>query len=236
MRLAVGIIVLLIVAPVLLASGLQADTSRSAYVIDDFEADTPGRWPNKWKFLSSKQRRFEPLGQFMSEKERFFIVEEGGNKFVRAYTEGEAQRISIPAMSIDWNLTEYPRLAWRWRARKLPQGAGEDKVNDAGGAVYVSFAKTDWLGRPYSIKYTYSSSLPAGTVVSTGNVKNIVVSTRTGGTGRWIEVERDVVEDYQRVFGSEPPAEPFTITLWSDSDDTKSVAEVDFDDITLLKK
>ncbi|MEX0747553.1 MAG: DUF3047 domain-containing protein, partial [Rhodothermales bacterium] len=174
--------------------------------------------------------------QFMAEKEKFFIVEEDGNKFLRGYTEGEAQRISIPATSIDWNLKEYPQISWRWRARKLPEGAREDKVNDAGAAVYVSFAKTDWLGRPYSIKYTYSSSLPTGTVVSTGNVKIIVVSTGASGKGMWVEVKRDVVEDYRRVFRSEPPSEPFTITLWSDSDDTKSVAEVDFDDITLLKR
>ena len=47
-------------------------------------------------------------------------------------------------------------------------------------------------------------------------------------------VERDVVADYERVFGKKPSAQPHLITLWSDSNDTESVAEVDFDNIMLL--
>jgi hypothetical protein len=66
-------------------------------------------------------------------------------------------------------------------------------------------------------------------------VKIIVVSSGRNGIGEWESVERDVVDDYDRLFGGDPPDEPFTITLWSDSDDTKSVGEVDFDDIRLVK-
>jgi len=213
----------------------HADTTETV-VLEDFESDRPGELPKKWRFLSSRERRFKPLEPFMRPTEKFTVLSEDGNNFLRAFTQGEAQRISLPHASVDWVLTKYPVLQWDWRARRLPEGAREDKVNDSGGAVYVSFAKKDWLGRPLSIKYVYSTGLPEGTVVSTGNVKVIVASSGLDGTGRWKTVMRDVTEDFRRVFGGDPPDEPFTITLWSDSDNTNTVAEVDFDNIALVAR
>lgn len=211
------------------------DSTNAEVILDDFESDTPGKWPSRWRFLASRDREFRPLGSIMNENEKFYVVAERGNKFVRGYTKGEAQRISLPSSSLQWSLSHYPVLSWDWRALQLPEGASEDTLNDVGGAVYVSFSRTDWLGRPLSIKYTYSSSLPVGTTISTGNVKIIVASSGADGKGRWIGIERDVVADYRRVFGGEPPDEPYTITLWSDSDDTRSIGEVDFDNFKLKR-
>lgn len=204
-------------------------------VVEDFESDTPGEWPSRWRFLASRDREFRPLAQVMNDNEKFYVVAERGNQFVRGYTRGEAQRISLPANKLGWHLSNHPVLSWEWRALQLPEGASEDTLNDVGGAVYVSFSKTDWLGRPLSIKYTYSSSLPVGTVVSTGNVKIIVASSGADGTGDWISIERNVKSDYRRLFGGDPPDEPYTITLWSDSDDTRSIGEVDFDNFKLKR-
>ncbi|MEX0821037.1 MAG: DUF3047 domain-containing protein [Rhodothermales bacterium] len=206
----------------------------SSVVVADFEGDTPGALPSGWGYLSSRNRRFQSAVAVMDPNQKFEVHAEEGNRFVRAYTKGEAQRISLRAEALDWKLSEYPRLRWSWRALRLPEGAREDRVNDSGGAIYVSFSKTDWLGRPLSIKYTYSSTLPVGTVVSTGNVKIIVASSGLNGIGSWLTVDRNVVDDYRRVFGSDPPDEPFTITLWSDSDNTGSIGEVDFDDIEIV--
>lgn len=229
--------------PILAFAGMAAneyrpadeDTTAAEIILEDFEDDTPGQPPSRWRFLASRDRVFIPLSRVMNENERFYVVAERGNKFVRGYTNSEAQRISLPTSKLPWHLSRHRILSWDWRALRLPEGAREDSVNDVGGAVYVSFSKTDWLGRPLSIKYTYSSTLPVGTVVSTGNVKVIVVSSGADGTGRWITIERDVIDDYRRLFGGQPPDEPYTITLWSDSDDTKSVGEVDFDNIKLKR-
>ena len=99
-----------------------------------------------------------------------------------------------------------------------------------GGAVYITFG-TDRLGRPKSIKYTYSSSLPPGSVLRQGSLRVVVVSR--GETNRWETIVRDVAADYRSLFGEDPP-DPKSITLWSDSDDTNSEAEVDVDDLVLL--
>lgn len=213
----------------------SVDTTETSVLLEDFESDKAGARPTNWRFMASKDRAFKPLEPFMNEKEKVYIVAEGGNKYMRAYTEGEALRISLPASKLNWRLSQHPVLSWDWRAVRLPAGASENNLNDTGGAVYVSFTKTDWLGRPLSIKYTYSTTLPVGTVVSTGNVKIIVVSSGKNGTGSWVHVERNVIEDYTRLFGAAPPEDPFTVTLWSDSDDTKSVGEVDFDNLKIRR-
>lgn len=204
-------------------------------VVDDFEGDSAGALPGRWKYFSHRQRAYLSLDQVMDEKEKFFVVEERGNKFLRGYTEDEALRITIPNEkdTYHWDLRRHTRLRWDWRAMQLPQGADERKANDTGGALYVTFS-TDWLGRPRSIKYTYSSTLPVGTIVDYGRLQVIVASSGADGLDHWITVERDVVADYRQVFGNDPPDRPLLITLWSDSDNTNGVAEVDFDNIVLL--
>lgn len=202
-------------------------------ILENFEAGVEGGVPAAWRFFSRSKRRFEAPDRFMNDAGRFSVMREDGNRFLRAYTAGTARRVSLPAEALHWELPELPYLQWAWRAHRLPEGAREDRVNDSGAAVYVSFSKTDWLGRPLSIKYVYSTGLPRETMVSTGNVKIIVVSSGLEETGEWVQVTRNVVEDYRNIFGTAPPNAPTAITLWSDSDNTDSVAEVDFDNIML---
>ncbi|WP_232798042.1 DUF3047 domain-containing protein [Salinibacter altiplanensis] len=163
------------------------------------------------------------------------VREADGNRFVRLITKGEALRYTKRnGVDFEWNLQDHPRLRWHWRAHTLPEEASEKDQNDAGGAVYVTFG-SDWLGRPKSIKYTYSSSLPVGTTVSFGPLKVIVVdSAREPDTGAWKTVQRRIRDDYRQVFGGSPPDRPVSITLWSDSDTTGDEAQVDIDDIELL--
>ncbi len=199
--------------------------------IDNFEADAPGAAPSKWVFYTSRGES-QSLDRHFNEREQFLVVREGRNRFLRLYTRGEAQRITFltDGSGFVWRLDEYGRLRWRWRANKLPQGASENRRNDVAGAVYVTFG-TDRIGRPRSIKYTYSSSLPVGTILKQGALRVVVVSSTA--TGRWETIERDVALDYRAVFGGQAP-DPKSITLWSDSDDTRSEAEVDVDDLVLL--
>ncbi|QXD13712.1 DUF3047 domain-containing protein [Rhodocaloribacter litoris] len=208
-------------------------------VLDDFESYADGALPVRWKYLHD--RKLMPLEpRFMRPKERFYVVDEGQNKVLRVYTEGEAVHLTMAnePEGFDWDLRTHPRLRWRWRALRLPEGAHEDdeRFNDTGVALYVYFRITGvaFLRRPEGIKYTYSSTLPVGTVVDYGKLKVLVVSSGADGIGAWHTIERDVVADYRRLFGTDPPDRPLSIRLWSDSDNTGTVGEADFDDIVLL--
>jgi len=214
-------------------TGNAQTTSSSAIVIDRFEDDAPGAFPGGWVFVKSEQD-IRSYAETRDAGETVEVREEDGNRFVRLITNDAALRYTKRnGVDFEWNLKTHPRLSWRWRALHLPEGASERDQNDTGGALYVTFG-TDWLGRPKSIKYTYSSSLPVGTVVDFGNLYVIVVdSAREPRTGEWKRVERNVRQDYRQVFGGSPPDEPVSITLWSDSDTTGDRATVDLDDITL---
>ncbi len=212
--------------------GSAADT----ILVDHFESDAVGEPPSQWEYVTSEKEVLPPREVLEDGgDEQFYVAEEGGNQFVRAVTKGEALRFTVRnGHDVDWNLQSHSRLQWRWRAHTLPEGASEKGENDTGAAVYVTFGK-DWLGRPKSIKYTYSSSLPVGTVVSFGPLKVIVVdSAREPRLGEWKTIQRDVVQDYRQVFGGSPPDRPVSITLWSDSDTTGDESKVDFDDIKLI--
>ncbi len=217
----------------------QRSTPPQRLLIDDFESYGEDTLPTQWKYL--EDRRLVPLEpRHMRPKEQFYIVEEAnGNRILQVYTDGEAVHLTMAnePEGFDWDLEALPYLQWDWRALELPPGGNEEveAKNDTGAGVYVAYYMSGRLfKRPVVIKYSYSSSLPVGTVVSYGKLKVIVVSSALDGVGEWQTIRRNVVEDYKMLFGKEPPRRPMSLRLWGDSDNTKSVARADFDNIMLL--
>ncbi len=206
-------------------------------VIDNFEEYRAGEAPHSWSTPNSRNRELEPLQRKPERDNDYFeIVKSGGETYLRAYTNDETVQIARRnGDGFQWDLGTHPVLQWRWRAVQLPHGASERtrRRNDTGAALYVLFNCGDWLGRPCSVKYTYSSALPLETTVRYGPLRVLVVSTALAGTDRWINVERNVAEDLTRLFHLRSTPEPVLIMLWSDSDTTHGVAEVYFDDIVI---
>lgn len=220
------------------ASGCESlpDTS-NCKLVDDFESGTPGNPPTRWKGTQNKEH--VPLTRKMKSTKTVYVREEDGNRFARVHTEGTSFRIvRSRKKGLNWNVRKRPYLQWSWRAKALPEGGNEkyDRKNDTGGALYVTFG-TDWLGRPKSIKYTYSSTLPVGTTVDYGPLQVLVVASKAEqGLDEWITHDRNVVEDYKRLFGESPDSTPLSITMWSDSDTLDDVGTIDFDNILLLSQ
>lgn len=219
---------------VALASAQQRGNS---YVVEDFESYRVGELPERWN--TNDGRTLVPADQStMTADHEYRILADGGNRFARATMSDYAYRlIRLNGDGYDWSVAAHPVLSWRWRIQEAPEGAREDdrRKNDVAAAVYVSFDR-DWLGRPRSIKYSYSSTLPVGTRISFGVLKVIVVgSAADGDAGEWVTFERDVVRDYEELFGRPfQDDRPIGITLFSDADDVPAgKAVADFDDIVL---
>lgn len=201
-------------------------------LVEDFESDTVGAIPARWYGLSG--RDLVPINPSMREEGEYYaVMADDDGQYLKLRTRNESLRLVIPNSStFDWDLTRMPGLSWRWRPVTLPVGADEVRRDDTAGAIYVTFY-FDWLRRPRSIKYTHSTTLPVGTVVDRGVLQVIVVSTGSVPGNDWVTVKRNVLEDYRRVFGKEPPSHPVSIAVWSDSDTTQSESEIDIDDILL---
>jgi hypothetical protein len=208
-------------------------------LLDDFESYSPDDPPFKWRTTTNDNLIPLTTENAMSPAHNFYVREDRDNQFVQGFTRGKSIRLVLSRKTtLRWNVTDKPYLRWRWRAQALPKGANEkdDDKNDTGGAVYVTFER-NWLGFPKSIKYTYSSTLEPGTTVDYGKLKVLVVASKPDqGLGTWISHERNVVEDYERLFGDEPDKTPLAMMLWSDSNTMNSTARVDFDDIMVLSE
>ncbi len=218
--------------------GTGSAFSQEIMVIEDFEQYEAHSLPHLWRMPDKNMGRMRDLPPDHAKPNEFVnVVAEGDGNVLRAYTEGESVQVALSrADELVWNLESFPRLRWRWRADELPDGAREDTrgLNDTGAALYVAFDCNDWLGRPCTIKYTYSSTLPTDTRVRYGRLFAWVVTTARDVMGDWVTVERNVVQDYERLFGSAPPGNPIYIMIWSDSDNTGGVADVYFDDLVVL--
>lgn len=175
-----------------------------------------------------------PCGWYATQKNvhMFSLEEEEGNRFIKIKTAGGNTSLGI---HFSFNTDTYRYLSWRWRIHQLPKGGREDirRFADSAAGVYVIFNGKYRLNR--IIKYVWSSTLEPGVVTeSPFNRRTKIVVLRSGGTsvGQWLEENVDVFGDYKRIFGTSPPPVE-AIAIMSDSDNTESVVEADYDDFRI---
>lgn len=216
----------------------QSYTDYNKYPIEDFESEKIGDLPRNWFNQKGEARPISYTGD-LRKTYHYTIMEEDGNKFLR-FEGTRGKHLNYPLLGKDGlNIYETPILSWNWRILDIPEGANEDgkNSNDVAASIYVVFdlGKVLFKKVPKSIRYTWSSSLPEGKELSHfyGNQKIIVMGTGTDGIGEWKTFERNIVEDYKRLFGDPPPEVPLAILILSDGDSTGKMAKADYDNIFL---
>jgi hypothetical protein len=152
----------------------------------------------------------------------------------------------------------HPTVEWRWKVEQAPSGADlrVPSREDSPARLVISFHgdvnRLDFQERvtlrwyraltgqtlPYAMLiYVWDGSLPAGTTIPsehTGKIQMIVVSTGEGRVGQWVQLRRNVLEDYRRIFGEEP-GDIVAVGVMTDSDDTRQQARALYGDITFLR-
>lgn len=177
-----------------------------------------------------------PCGWYSSRNDVTMIslANESGNYFVKFKTRGGCTCIG---KKCSYCSLDYPFLSWKWRMHLLPQNAREDlkKYADSGAGVYVIFRAKMGLNR--IIKYVWSSSLSVGSVIENPfncKAKVVVLRNSKDKMGCWVHEEVNVFEDYRRFFNSAPPMVD-VVAIMSDSDNTQSLVEADYDDFWIRK-
>jgi hypothetical protein len=91
---------------------------------------------------------------------------------------------------------------------------------------------------PYAtLMYVWENRLPAGTVIShhmTSRVKMVLVGSGSPKLGVWHQEVHNVLDDYRRAFGEEPPRVK-TVGIMIDSDNTGAHVTAYFGDIRFLR-
>lgn len=238
LRTATVTLTLMVLAPILAGAQPQQVEERDGGVrlIESFQDEAVGTLPQRWY----NQKADKPVKEFSDDLRQTYhyeVLQEGGNKFLR-FNGSHGKHLNFPTKEVrNIDLYDTPVLSWKWRIHDYPEGANEDDKNDVAASIYVVFD----LGRvlfkrvPKSIRYTWSSSLEKGTELSKffGNQKIVVMGTGGDKAGQWQTFERNLVEDYRRLYGDDPPETPLAILILSDGNDTGETVKADYDDIML---
>ena len=167
-------------------------------------------------------------GNWGSPKYDFEVVEVDGQQVLHLKSEGDSSTIARDIKG-KVDLKETPILEWRWKVTQLPRGADARKseTDDEAGQIYVTWPRFPEAVRSRSIGYIWDTTAPVGSTFKsekTGTVHYVVVESGPAKLGRWITEQRNVVEDFKKIYGVEPE-NPGAVSISIDSDDTRSSAE-----------
>ena len=184
---------------------------------------------------------------------RYFTTDEGGRTVLRAESQRGSSGLRCP---LDADPVLRPWVTWRWRAQTLPIGARADDLDldDSPARVVLAFdgdiASLPLRDRvffeqvelftgqrlPYAmLMYVWDATLSEGQIVPysrSGRIRNLVVRSGSAGLGDWLSHRRNIVDDFQLVFG-ERPGRLVSIGVLTDADDLKQPMRTDYGDIVL---
>lgn len=204
----------LIIIALCLAGALPALAAESI-TVGSFSAGDLSGWQEK-KFQGSTA---------------YTLVQEGGRRVLRAQAQGTASGL-FKQVRIDPART--PILRWSWKVAGVhAKGDAHTKAGDDYAArVYVVFPGA-WFWQTRGIAYIWANRLPAGhTVANAYSDRLVMVAVRSGAAqaDRWLSEERNVYEDYRRLFGRPPPMIGAVVVM-TDGDNTGGAAQAYYGDI-----
>jgi hypothetical protein len=131
---------------------------------------------------------------------------------------------------------KYPKLSWSWRVDHslTREDIKSKKGDDFAARVYVVFPRT-FFWRMRAINYVWAGKMPKGSEARSPYTANSAIIALESGdekAGVMVPEERNIYEDYKRVFGEEPPLLG-GIAIMTDTDDTQDEATAWYGDITL---
>ena len=224
-----------LVEPQLLAPGVREDAQEvvkdeNAAVLRRFDFDQGQDSLKEWE-----QKTFK--GQTT-----FKVSKEAGLCFLSAESLDASTGFFV---KIDQPSTPGMWLSWKWRAHEFPQKKHPELLSNRGeddfsARVYVIFLSSNFF-RSDVIEYIWDEKFPPGTLADSPyseRVKLFVIRSgpATAEEGGWVREERNVYEDYQKIFGKAPRNPVGMVALMSDSDNTKTRASADFAEIVLKRK
>lgn len=177
-----------------------------------FQASDEGGFPTGWRAQTEGGRA------------NYTVRREDGRTYVHAESRADTCAIGLEK---DVDPAQTPWLSFTWRAVELPQGADERTraTSDSGLGVYVAF--DGWSYPPRTLKYVWSTSVPAGTWTPSPfaeSVKIVVLRSGRAEAGRWVAETVNVADDYRRLFGEKDVPRVRAIGVLTGSENTRSRA------------
>jgi hypothetical protein len=158
--------------------------------------------------------------------------------YLNAYSKSSASGI---VYRLKFDPRKEPMASWRWKVNRFP-----DKTKQTNGHTNSTWIeRDDYAARFYvifpsmifiltkSLEYVWDEDIPAGTVMASpyfSNIKLMVLESGDKNLGKWVYEERNIYQDYRRAFGIDP-GRVGAIAIMTDTDNTLSTAEAEYDEI-----
>jgi hypothetical protein len=144
--------------------------------------------------------------------------------------------------SVSYSLKSHPWLEWSWRVDRLQATADLRIVekHDFGAGMMLLFERPNWFSREIlTLNYIWASERHAPDTVlenphAQSKVRHVIVRAGPHPLGAWVIEKRNVVEDFRRAFGREPPDDVQVIALFTDNDQTGEPVEAGYGAIRAL--
>jgi hypothetical protein len=196
-------------------------------------------------------KNWEPL-HFPKIKEytRYSIENDDKGRYLKAESSSSASGI---VFNKEFNVFEYPKVRWRWKVSNTYEkgNAREKSGDDYPIRVYIMFkydrdtasfkkkikygiAKTLYGKYPphSSLNYIWANRRHNEDILTNTYApesRMIILQTGSENAGRWVDQEINIIEDYHRAFGEDPPSSG-RLAIMNDSDNTgeKAVSYIDY--------
>jgi len=188
----------------------------------NFQGCEIGDFPSGW--VSRDQKHVSKVYSVQAEGKKKYLHADACNSSIQIFYETK------------WDINDYPILRWRWRAVIFPTGSNE-RIRAGNDSVLGVYVVLSGLPSLRAIKYIWSDTLPIGMMLDSphsSGTKMIVVRSGRRLRGTWVAEKRNVLSDYESLFGKggdHPVAQG--IAILTDSDDTSSRAVGDYADISI---
>ncbi|MBI5634811.1 MAG: DUF3047 domain-containing protein [Nitrospirae bacterium] len=185
----------------------------------------------------------------------YSIEEDGSDHVLKAASNASASGIIYKK---EFNVYDYPKVRWRWKISNVY--AKGDELSKSGDdyplRIYIIFRfdpDTASLGRkikyglarkiygeypPHSsLNYIWANKRHAERIITNAyadDAKMVLLETGPEKAGRWVDEEIDILDDYQKAFGTKPPAVA-GIAIMNDSDNTGERSESFVDYIEVFR-
>ncbi|MGE5856137.1 MAG: DUF3047 domain-containing protein, partial [Syntrophaceae bacterium] len=163
----------------------------------------------------------------IKEHSQYTVEDQGREKVLRAESRASASAIVYRS---PFNVYEHPRLRWKWKVENVYEkgNARTKEGDDYPLRVYVLFEYDPEKAGPYdrakyglakalygeypphsALNYIWTSHEDESGIITNpyaSNTKMIVLQKGKKSLGRWVVEDRNILADYRRAFGTDPPA------------------------------
>lgn len=185
---------------------------------------------------------------------RYELITDDGVQVVQATADGSASGLIA---RVDLAPGDSMLLRWQWKVSNVFENgdARQKSGDDYPARIYVAFEfqpeKAGWFERAKrktvevmfgetlpgnALNYIWANRLPEQTFIAnafTDQTMMVAVNSGSEQVGQWVTVERDIVADYRKAFGEEPPR-MVGVAIMSDADNTGERAQAWYRDVELI--